>query len=81
MEAAAGDVVAAAAPAVTLSCVIPVSTPAEALGNRIAGIYYKDDLIVAPFVFRDGAIEVPEAPGMGIDVDLTKVKRYTADAT
>lgn len=70
---------AAAAPAVTLSCVIPVSTPAEALGGRVAGIYYTDDLIAAPFVFRDGAIEVPEAPGMGIDVDVAKVRRYTAD--
>ena len=69
---------AAAAPAVTLSCVIPVSTPAEALGSRVAGIYYTDDLIVAPFVFRDGAIDVPETPGMGIDVDVAKVTRYTA---
>jgi muconate cycloisomerase len=71
---------AAAAPAVTLSCVIPVSTPAEALGSRVAGIYYTDDLIVAPFVFRDGAIDVPETPGMGIDVDVAKVARYTAGA-
>jgi muconate cycloisomerase len=72
---------AAAAPAVTLSCVIPVSTPAEALGGRIAGIYYKDDLIAAPFVFRDGAIEVPDTPGMGIAVDEAKVTRYTVGAS
>ncbi|MFQ5691805.1 MAG: mandelate racemase/muconate lactonizing enzyme family protein, partial [Nitrospinota bacterium] len=45
---------AAAAPAVTLSCVVPVSTPAEAQDGQIAGIYYRDDLIRAPFVFSAG---------------------------
>ena len=36
---------AAAAQAVTLSCVVPVSTPAEAQHGQIGGIYYQDDLI------------------------------------
>ena len=63
-------------PAVTLSCVVPVSTPAEAQSGQVAGIYYKDDLIAAPMHFADGAIEVPTAPGLGIAVDEAKVKRY-----
>lgn len=67
---------AAAAPAVVLSCVVPVSTPAESLNGQIGGIYYKDDLIAKPFKLVDGAIEVPTEPGMGIDVDEAKVKRY-----
>jgi muconate cycloisomerase len=67
---------AAAAPGVTLSCVIPVSTPAEALRGQLAGIYYTDDLIVAPFGLVDGAVPVPDAPGMGIDVDPAKIARY-----
>src|ERR1700722_3546634 len=67
---------AAAAPAATLSCVVPVSTPAEAQAGQVAGIYYKDDLIAAPMRFADGAIEVPTAPGLGIAVDEAKVKRY-----
>jgi len=71
---------AAAAPAVTLSCVVPVSTPAEAQHGQIAGIYYKDDLITAPMRFVDGAIEVPDGPGWGIDVDPAKVERYTVAA-
>lgn len=70
---------AAAAPAVTLSCVVPVSTPAEHLGDRIAGIYYRDDLIEAPMEFVDGAITVPSVPGMGIAVDEDKVARYRVD--
>jgi muconate cycloisomerase len=67
---------AAAAPAVTLSCVIPVSTPAQFQHGRIAGIYYKDDLLQAPMSFVDGAIEVPSGPGMGIAIDEAKIEKY-----
>jgi muconate cycloisomerase len=67
---------AAAAPAVSLSCVIPVSVPAEAQRGQIGGIYYKDDLLVAPMKVVDGAIEVPAEPGMGIDVDPAKIEKY-----
>lgn len=66
---------AAAAPA-TLSCVIPVSTPAEEQHGQIGGIYYKDDLIRRGMELIDGAIQVPIAPGMGIDVDETKIEKY-----
>jgi muconate cycloisomerase len=67
---------AAASPAVTLSCVVPVSTPAEHQHGRIGGTYYKDDLIVEPMAFADGAIQVPTAPGMGIEVDEAKIEKY-----
>jgi muconate cycloisomerase len=67
---------AAAAPAVVLSCVVPVSTPAEAQSGQIAGIYYKDDLIARPMRLVDGAIELPTASGMGIAVDKDKIARY-----
>jgi muconate cycloisomerase len=72
---------AAAAPAATLSCVVPVSTPAEALGGRVAGIYYNDDLIATPMRFVDGAIEVPDEPGLGIAVDEAKVEKYAVGVT
>lgn len=68
--------VAAASPAVTLSCVIPISTPAEAQHGQIGGIYYTDDLLVEPMRFSDGAIAVPTGPGMGIDVDMKKIEKY-----
>lgn len=67
---------AAASPAVTLSCVIPVSTPAEAQHGQVGGIYYKDDLLAEPMQFVDGAIVVPSGPGMGIEVDLAKIEKY-----
>src|SRR3954470_5445080 len=67
---------AAAAPAAVLSCVVPVSTPAEAQSGQIAGIYYKDDLIAEAMRYADGAIELPTGPGMGIAVDEAKVRKY-----
>ncbi len=67
---------AAAAAAVTLSCVVPVSTPAAEQHGQVGGIYYKDDLLVAGMQLEDGCIVVPTAPGMGIDVDLAKIETY-----
>jgi muconate cycloisomerase len=67
---------AAACPAVTLSNVIPVSTPAEYQHGQVGGIFYTDDLIAAPMRLVDGAIQVPTGPGMGIDVDEAKVARF-----
>jgi muconate cycloisomerase len=67
---------AAAAPAAVISCVVPVSTPAEAQNGQIAGIYYKDDLITEPMRLVDGAIELPTSAGMGIPVDEAKIRRY-----
>jgi muconate cycloisomerase len=71
---------AAAAAPVILSCVVPVSTPAEAQSGQVAGIYYKDDLISEPMRFSDGAIDLPAGAGMGIAVDAAKVRRYAAKA-
>jgi len=71
---------AAAAPAAVLSCVVPVSTPAEMQSGRLAGIYYKDDLIAEPMRFIDGAVELPGGDGMGIAADIAKIRRYTLAA-
>jgi muconate cycloisomerase len=67
---------AAAAPTVILSCVVPVSTPQEAQHGQVGGIYYKDDLLKTPFKLVDGAIEVPDGVGMGMEVDESKVEKY-----
>jgi muconate cycloisomerase len=63
-----------------LSCVVPVSTPAEMQSGRLAGIYYKDDLIAEPMRFVDGAVDLPEGAGMGIDADAAKIRRYAVAA-
>src|SRR5215831_8857967 len=72
---------AAAAAPVVLSCVVPVSTPAEAQSSGpVAGVYYKDDLIAEAMRFVDGAIDLPAGVGMGIAVDEEKIRRYTVAA-
>jgi muconate cycloisomerase len=71
---------AAAAPAATLSNVIPVSMAAEHQNGRIGGIYYADDFLAEPMQFVDGGIRVPTAPGMGIAVNEAKVERYKVKA-
>jgi muconate cycloisomerase len=68
---------AAATEPVTLSCVIPVSTPAEAQRGQLAGIYYKDDLLVEPMILSEGALTLPTTPGMGMRLDDDKIKRFT----
>ncbi len=71
---------AAAAAPVVLSCVVPVSTPAQAQSpGNVAGIYYTDDLIAEPMRFVDGAIDLPSGPGMGIAVDEAKIRQYTVE--
>ena len=70
---------AASTAAANLACVIPVTTPdAEATG-RIAGIYYKDDIVTEPFEFADGAVKVSHRPGLGVELDEEKVERYRLD--
>lgn len=67
---------AASAPAVTLSSVIPVSTPAAEQAGQVGGIYYRDDFLVEGVKLKDGAIMVPTASGMGIAVDEAKIEKY-----
>ena len=84
IETGVGDLgnlhLAGAAKSATLSCVIPVSTPAEAQHGQVAGIYYKDDLLTAPMTLADGALALPRGPGMGMKVDEAKVRRFTASS-
>lgn len=38
--------------------------------------YLADDIITKPFAFSGGAIEVPTAPGLGIELDREKLQQY-----
>jgi muconate cycloisomerase len=66
----------AALPNAILPSVCPVTKPAGAAGPEIAGIYYTDDIVTAPFRFEDGKVLAPEGPGLGIEVDVEKLRRY-----
>jgi L-alanine-DL-glutamate epimerase-like enolase superfamily enzyme len=68
---------AVAAPAVTLACVIPVTTIAgDAAGPAVAGRYFADDLVAESFTFSDGVLRPPPGPGLGVVVDEQKLERY-----
>jgi muconate cycloisomerase len=67
-----------AMPNATLPSVCPVSQPAGSAGPAVAGVYYTDDLIMTPFGFADGLVLAPEGPGLGIEVDRSKLERYAA---
>ena len=38
-----------------------------------------DDILTSPFQFQDGKIDVPTAPGLGVEVDESKVEKYRTD--
>jgi muconate cycloisomerase len=69
---------AASTAVASLACVVPVSTPAGK-AKGIAGIYYSDDLIAEPFEYDDGYVVVSDKPGLGIEVDESKLKHYRID--
>jgi muconate cycloisomerase len=66
----------AALPNAVLPSVCPVTKPADAPGPEIAGIYYVDDIVTAPFRFEDGKVMAPDGPGLGVEVDTEKLARY-----
>ena len=37
-----------------------------------------DDIITTPFVYQDGAIALPQGPGLGIEIDRGKLAQYKA---
>jgi len=72
---------AAAMKPVSLACVLPVSAPAEQQPTRTVGRFYMDDIVAEPFAWKDGAIVVPSGPGLGIEVDDEKVRKYGRSST
>jgi glucarate dehydratase len=35
-----------------------------------------DDIITRPFVYKDGHFEVPDEPGLGVELDRERLKKY-----
>jgi muconate cycloisomerase len=63
-------------PAVTLPAVIPISAPAGAHPYAVAGRYYEDDVIDAPFAVKEGALLPLDAPGLGIALNEAKLAQF-----
>lgn len=64
---------------IDLPNVIPVTNVAGKEQTDIVGKYYLDDIVVSPFQYDDGYLRVPSGPGLGIEVDEAKLKKYTLE--
>lgn len=59
-----------------LPCVITVNTLAGREQTKVGGVFYTDDVITEPFEYADGCLKVSNKPGLGIELDEKKVKKY-----
>ena len=68
----------AALESATLPSVCPVTSVKGGSGPEVAGVYYLDDIVTESFRFEDGCVLVPEGPGLGIEVDVEKLRHYSS---
>lgn len=69
--------VACTARTATLASVFPVTHIDGMEQTRVAGHWYKDDILTKPFRYEDGYLMVPDGPGLGIEVDMEKIRKYS----
>lgn len=67
---------AISAASVTLPAVIPISAPRGTHPCAVGGRYFEDDILTEPMVVKDGAIQAPTGPGLGIEIDEEKLRRF-----
>jgi muconate cycloisomerase len=56
--------------------IITVNTLAGREQTKVAGVFYTDDIITEPFEYANGALKIPDKPGLGIELDPKKVSKY-----
>ena len=45
--------------------------------TKVAARWYMDDIITRPFQYDDGCLLVPGGPGLGVEIDREKLKKYS----
>jgi L-alanine-DL-glutamate epimerase-like enolase superfamily enzyme len=60
---------------------LSASTPNFPLANDCTYYGLVDDVITQPLAIERGRMSVPEGPGLGVEVDLAKVRKYQVDAS
>jgi muconate cycloisomerase len=58
---------------------LAAALPAVDWGVGFSSQYLVEDILKVPHVFAGGHISVPTGPGLGIEVDETKVRRYARE--
>ncbi len=56
--------------------VITVNTLKGREQTKVGGVFYTDDIITEPFAYADGCLTVPNKPGLGVELDEDKMKKY-----
>ncbi len=64
---------------VTEAGVFPVTSLREDQPTVLAGRMYLDDIVTHPFEYEDGCLRVPKGPGLGIELDTSKVAEYRVE--
>lgn len=59
---------------------LAAAVPSVDWGVSLSSQYLADDVLKEPLCFAGGHIEVPAGPGLGIEVDEVKVRRYALAA-
>ncbi|MEC7488235.1 MAG: enolase C-terminal domain-like protein [Pseudomonadota bacterium] len=59
-----------------LPAVIPVTTLEGREQNKFGGVFYNDDVITEPFFYGDGMLDVPDGPGLGVELNPEKLEKY-----
>lgn len=55
---------------------LAAAIPACAWGVSLTSQYLAEDIVRVPFAYADGHANVPDGPGLGVDVDEARVRRY-----
>jgi L-alanine-DL-glutamate epimerase-like enolase superfamily enzyme len=58
---------------------VAAACPAYSLANDTTYYGLEDDLITEPFQIQAGSLAVPTSPGLGIEVDPDKLRKYRVD--
>jgi muconate cycloisomerase len=67
---------AAAAKVSSLPSVLTINAPQGSEQTKAAGRYYTDDIVTEPFGYSAGSLTVPSGPGLGIELDESKISEY-----
>ena len=60
---------------------IIASTPNFLYGNQTELTHLSGDILKDSFKFRDGCLELPDKPGLGVELDRDKIKNYAETYT
>jgi muconate cycloisomerase len=58
---------------------LAAALPAIDWGVGLSSPYLTDDIVTQPFTIADGHVPVPVGPGLGVEVDEAKVRRYSRE--